>query len=166
MCRSSPDRKRAKRQRQKIKRQLTYGMYTRNEGGQLQYVAESANVTEYVNNVCSMGGTDTDLIEMDLYDTYRSLDGESSTLKYLLKCREKLITKAKESRTELQKEVNRVKLESKEENERIRKYYEVIAYGQSRAGKVVRSATAPAAAQIIKDLEKLHSVSYDSDSDC
>ena len=63
------------------------------------------------------------------------------------------------------KEVNRVKLESKEENE---KYYEVIAYGQSRAGKVVRSAmgTAPAAAQIIKDLEKLYSVSYDSDSDC
>ena len=171
MGRSSPDRKRAKRQRQKIKRKLTYGMYTRNERGQLQNVAESANVTEYVNNVCSVGGTDTDLIEMDLYDTYRSLDGESSTLKYLLKCREKLITKAKESRTkinELEKEVNRVKLESKEENERIRKYYEVIAYGQSRAGKVVRSAmgTAPAAAQIIKDLEKLYSVSYASDSDC
>ena len=84
-----------------------------------------------------MGGADTDLLEMALYDDYRLLDGESSTPNYLSRCQQKLMTKVKESKrtiNELEKEVDRVRLEKKEENERIRKYYEVIAYGKSRSG--------------------------------
>lgn len=41
---------------------------------------------------------------------------------------------------ELEKEVERAKLDGKEENERIRDFYEVIALGKSRTGKIVRSA--------------------------
>ena len=55
------------------------------------------------------------------------------------------VSEFKEINNGLQKEVDRVKLASKEENECIRNFYETIAYGKSRAGQMVRSAmgTAP-----------------------
>ena len=55
-------------------------------------------------------------LEMALYDDYRLLDGESSTPNYLSRCQQKLMTKVKESKTtinELEKEVDRVRLEKK-----------------------------------------------------
>ena len=163
MGRPSPEQKRSKRKRQKVKRKLSFSV---------------SNAQDQAECVCggdgdgdsSMGGVDTDLVEMTLYDDYGSLDGESSTPEYLLKCRRKLMVKVSEFKskiTELQKEVHRIKLASKEENERIRKFYEVIAYGKSRAGQMVRSAmgTTTDASKIIKKLEELYSVSYDSEDD-
>ena len=57
-----------------------------------------------------------------------------------------------------------LKLESKREKERIRKYYETIAFGRSRTGKIVRSAmgTSSAAGKILKELKTLYSVGHDS----
>ena len=58
----------------------------------------------------------------------------------------------------LQRELEKVKLGSKEENERIRQYYyEVVAYGHSRATMMVRSAmcSAPSAEKIMKELERM-----------
>ena len=48
-----------------------------------------------------MGGVDTDLVEMTLYDDYRRLDGESSTHEYLLKCRRKLMVKVSEFKNKI-----------------------------------------------------------------
>ena len=75
-----------------------------------------------LNNIGPIGGVDTDVVEMELYDSFRELDREPITLKYLMKCREKPISKTREYRemiNKLQKDVDRVKLEGKEENERI-----------------------------------------------
>ena len=169
MGRPSMKRKRAKRNRQKVNQKYLYSLHlpTKTVNDQLECEHETEPIK---NNSGAMGGADTDLLEMALYDDYRLLDGESSTPNYLSRCQQKLMTKVKESKTtinELEKEVDRVRLEKKEENERIRKYYEVIAYGKSRSGQMVRSAmgTAPAAAKIIKDLKELYSVSYNSDDD-
>lgn len=72
----------------------------------------------------SLGDVDTDVVEMTLYDDYRMLDGKSYSNSYLYECRKTLMEKTKE--TQLHKLDNRVKLESKEENERIRN---LIAFG-------------------------------------
>ena len=57
-----------------------------------------------------------------------------------------------------------LKLESEREKERIGKYYETIAFGRSRTGKIVRSAigTSNAAGKIVKELKTLYSVDQDN----
>ena len=78
---------------------------------------------EQANNMESMGGADTDVIEMELYDDFREMDGELSTIRYLSKCRDKLMKKTciyREEINQLQKQLDKVRLESKEEKERIR----------------------------------------------
>ena len=62
---------------------------------------------------------------------------------YLHKCRDTLKIKVQEDRVklnELQRKNMELKLESEREKDRIRKYYETIAFGRSRTGKIVRSA--------------------------
>ena len=58
-----------------------------------------------------------------------------------------------------------IRLESKEENKRIRQYFEVIAYGHSRSSRMIRSAisSVPSAEKIIKELQQIYSPSNDSD---
>ena len=46
-----------------------------------------------VNRIGSVGGTDTDIVYMGLYDSFREQDGEPATMKYLMNCRKMLIAK-------------------------------------------------------------------------
>lgn len=78
----------------------------------------------------TIGNVDADVTEMTLY--YRQLDGKFYS-KNSLKCRKTVMTRVKEYKKrihELEKEVERSKLEGKEEK-RIRDFYEVIALGKS-----------------------------------
>lgn len=104
-----------------------------------------------------VGDRDMDLVEMELYDNYRKTDGEPYPTEYLLKCRKKLKTKVHkclEKINTLELRISKINLERKEERERLRKYYETIAFGQSRTGLMVRSAmgTSKAAEKIITEL--------------
>ena len=116
---------------------------------------------------CTIGNVDTDLIEMNLYDIYRRDDGEPYSTEYLLKCTAKLRKKVEQDRlklSELQALNMKITLENKEERERIRKFYETIAFGRSRTGLLVRTAmgTSTAAGKIFKELKALYSVEQDS----
>ena len=119
----------------------------------------------------AIGDVDADVIvmEMTLYDDYRKLDGNFYSKNYLFKCRKTLMTRVKEYKKrihELEKEVERAKLDGKEENERIRDFYEVIALGKSRTGKIVRSAmgTSLNAEKIINSLERIFSADSNLDT--
>ena len=114
----------------------------------------------------SIGDDDTDLIEMSLYDDYRKDDGRPYTNHYLKQCTEKLRSKVEQYRAkicELEKENMKMKLEHKEERERIRNYYDTIAFGKSRSGQLVRMSmgTSSAAGKIIEELKTLYSVEQD-----
>ena len=122
-----------------------------------------ANNQSFPYNSTSIGDDDTDLIEMDLYDVYREEDGGLYTNE---KCTEKLKRKLKEGRirlNELLKENMEMKVQHKEEKERIRKFYDTIAFGRSRSGRMVRTAmgTSSAAGKIIEELRNLYSVEQD-----
>ena len=135
-------------------------------------ISQLQNINDSDCHVASnvvIGDVDTDLIEMDLYDTYRKKDGEQYSTEYLHKCRDKLRIKVQQDRVkliELQRKNMELKLESKREKERIRKYYETIAFGRSRTGKIVRSAMGTSSAagkrKIVKELKTLYSVGHDS----
>ena len=89
MGRPSPETKKAKRRRQKVKRKLTYPVYNAPQKGYDEHDAGSDSVLpnqdepEFSRDVGSMGGADTDLVEMGLYDSFCEQDGEPFTLKYL-----------------------------------------------------------------------------------
>lgn len=114
----------------------------------------------------TIGDVDTDLIEMDLYDLYRKEDGKGYSNEYLHKCRNKLRRKVRQDRikiNDLQRQIIELKLESEREKERIRMFYETIAFGRSRTGRIVQSAmgTSSAAGKIMKHLKDIYSVDHD-----
>ena len=114
----------------------------------------------------SIGNDDTHLIEMRLYDEYRNEDGEQYTNHYLKKSMIKLREKTQQYKVricELETENMKMKLEHKEQRERIQKYYDTIAFGRSRSGRLVRMAmgTTSAAGKIIEELKTLYSVEQD-----
>ena len=87
MGRPSPERRQAKRQKQKVRRKLTYRTQTPHQidyeintepynskgGGQPE-----STTTDYY--IVPMGGADTGLVEMDLYDIFREQDGQPFSL--------------------------------------------------------------------------------------
>ena len=110
-----------------------------------------------------IGSADMDIIEMGIYDKYRKLDGHEYPHMYLKKCRNKLIAKVKQCRENihnLEIELAQTKWKSALEKERIRKFYDIISFGQSRSGKLVSLArgTSAAAAEIIADMKKMYSI--------
>ena len=114
----------------------------------------------------ALGDADTDLIEMELYDLYREDDGQPHTVEYLQKCNGKLRAKVKEDKiiiNRLQRQNMKMKADKKDEVERIRCFYEAIAFGQSRAGTIMRTAlgTSSRAQNISKKMRKLYSVDQD-----
>ena len=113
-----------------------------------------------------LGDADTDLIEMEIYDLYREEDGEPYSVEYLQKCNEKLRRKVKDDKiiiNMLQRQNMKMKADKKDEVERIRRFYETIAFGQSRAGKMVRTAlgTSNRAQNISQQMRVLYSVHQD-----
>ena len=65
----------------------------------------------------------------------------------------------------LEKQSLKEKLKNKNSKERIRKFYETIAFGRSRGGCMVHEAmgTSKAAQEISRELKALYDVSKDSD---
>ena len=171
MGRPSPTQKKAKRQRQKVRRKLLFASYpatqeTASSSTSFGEPGEPKESHEVDNDDMRMGDVDADVVEMVVYDDYRQIDGEPYPPAYLLKCREKLMTKVKQYRSrihELERKVAQVKSESNEGKERLREYYETIAFAKSRSGRMVRPAmgTANAAGKIIRQMEALYSVEND-----
>ena len=103
---------------------------------------------------------DIDVIDMALYDSYRQIDGEPHSQEHL-KCRMKLVQRVKRYKEQinyLQEQRIRDELRHKQEKERHRKFYDTIAFAQSRTGRMVRSAmvTTNAAKEIMEELKSLY----------
>ena len=121
-----------------------------------------------MNTAYYVGDADIDLVEMDVYDAYREDDGKLPSNTYLLKCNKKLRWKINHANImirKLERQNLKEKLENENSKERIRKFYETIAFGRSRAGRMVREAmgTSKAAQEISQELKALYDVSKDSD---
>ena len=174
MGRPSPSQKKAKRQRQKVRRKL---VFANNPTAQQKTDLSSVSVREQSepeetlemenDDNMRMADVDTDVVEMVIYDDYRQVDGQPYPPAYLLKCREKLMSKVKQYRSrihELEREVAHVKSKSNEEKERLRQFYETIAFAKSRSGRMVRSAmgTASTAGKIVRQMEAMYSIENDS----
>ena len=123
---------------------------------------DSSSVTnDYQNDedaaVSEIGNQDLEMLEMNVYDTYRQEDGKPYSYNYLLDCRAKLIQKlhsCREENFELIKKMSDTKLEQQKKIRRIRQFYELIAFAKSRSGAMVRSAmgTSHNADSIIQDM--------------
>ena len=171
MGRPSPTQKKAKRQRQKVRRKLVFAsnlatQETASSSAPFGEPNESEESPEVDHVDKRMGDVDTDVVEVVVYDDYRQIDGEPYPPTYLFKCREKLMTKVQQYRSrvhELEREIAQVKSKSNEEKERLRKYYETIAFAKSRSGRMVHSAmgTANAAGKIAREMEALYSIEND-----
>ena len=86
--------------------------------------------------------------------------GEGFSNEYLHKCRNKPRRKVKQDRipiNELQRQIIELKLESEHEKNTIQMFYDTIAFGRSRSGRIVQSAmgTSSAAGKIM-ELLALH----------
>ena len=164
MGRASPEQKRTKRRRQKAKRKLfPEKTPVEKSSNEAEDFDGSDNGSTSDVEITTVGDVDMDVIDMNLYDSYRQLDGKEYPTTYLLKCREKLVDKVKKCRKRihvLEEELSQTKLDSVKEKERIRKFYEMIAFGQSHAGRLVRSARGKcsAAGEIVEDLKEMYSV--------
>lgn len=170
MGRRSPEKLKDKRKEQKAKRKLftkqdvsTCLDTPSNDTVREDYHGDSDTCTSAFGNVA----IDIDVIDMALYDSYRQIDGEPHSQEHLLKCRMKLMQKVKcykEQINYLQEQRIRDELRYKQEKERLRKFYETIAFAQSRTGRMVRSAmgTTNAAKEIMEELKSLYSTNTDS----
>ena len=159
MGRPSPERKRAKRSKQKAKRKLF--------GKSNSLPAQDSEGHDTSEELTATGDIDLDHVEMCLYDSYRQLDGEDPSQDYLLKCRSKLMDKVrqyKEALNKSQEELLTMQLAHKKELERVRRFYETIAFGKFRTGRIVRAAmgTSKAAKEIMDEMTALYSVSADA----
>ena len=112
--------------------------------------------------VSEIGDQDLEMLEMNVYDTYRQEDGKPYSYNYLLDCRAKLIQKlhsCREKNFELVKKISETQLEQRKKIKRIRQFYELIAFAKSRGGAMVRSAmgTSRKADNIIQDMNAMFS---------
>ena len=82
----------------------------------------------------------------------------------LLSCTNERRKRYKEQINYLQEQRIRDELRHKQEKERLRKFYETIAFGQSHTGRILRSAmgTTNAAKEITEELKSLYSTNTDS----
>ena len=152
MGRPSPATKRKKRQRQKARRKLKFHTESNNTSGTEQY-------NQYVVG-CDLPdeiGEDTDVMHMKLEDFYQQWDDRDYTHGYLLECRQQLIRKVESYRYKIEKlqtEKAELTLKHRKEIEEIRNFYQNIAYGTSRSGKIVKKAmsTSDSAKELLKML--------------
>ena len=166
MGRRSPEKLKDKRRKQKAKRKLftkqdvpTCLDTPSNDTVQEDYHGDCDTCTSAFGNVA----IDIDVIDMALYDSYRQIDGEPHSQEHL-KCRMQKVKRYKEQINYLQEQRIRDELRHKQEKERLRKFYETIAFGQSRTGRILRSAmgTTNAAKEIMEELKSLYSTNTDN----
>ena len=70
--------------------------------------------------ITTVGDVDMGVIDMNLYDSYRQLDGKEYPTTYLLNCRDKLVDKVKKCRERmhvLEEKLSQTKLDSMKEKE-------------------------------------------------
>lgn len=84
-------------------------------------------------------GLDLDALEM----TMPPMENDPDSLRYLLQCRQRLLSKVKKYKQnyeELKTENIKLKAKHREEIESIRSFYQNISFGLTRSGKIVRAA--------------------------
>ena len=167
MGRRSPSAKRVKRLKQKVKRKL----FAKAQGCPAQKNAypnipaeeipnnDTDNVRGSVSGTDTCLGEDVDVVTMRTEDSLKELDEEEYeySYEYLLECRQKLMRKVEEYRVyveELTSKEARLIHKHREEVERIRNFYQTIAYAPTRTGRIVKAArmNSSAAAEIMTEL--------------
>ena len=172
MGRPSPSTKRRKTKRQKVRRKLKLAANSNCDLNQ-----ETGGCGEYVVGriLPDEIGEDTDVMHMKLEDFYQQWeDSNEYTHGYLLECRQQLMKKVKSYHCkieELQTEKAELVVKHRKEIEEIRTFYQNIAYGTSRSGRIVKKAmsTSDAAKEVLKMLgykQLQKRLAMDSDSDC
>lgn len=167
----SPSTKKRKRQRQKVRRRLKFA--SGSSAGGTDNSSEPEQYKEYVVGRI-LPDEIGDVLHMKLEDFYQEWDENAVyTPTYLLECRKQLIRKVESYRCkieELHSEKAQTALKHRKEIEEIRTFYQNIAYGTSRSGRIVKKAmsTSDAAKELLDMLgyEKLRKqLSMESDSD-
>ena len=101
-------------------------------------------------------GLDLDVLEMTLCDSMAN--SETYSDEYLADCRHRQMRKVEDYRKEIKRlRAEKLEILSKQQKDiiGIRNFYQTIAFGESRTGRMVRTAmsTSQAAAQVMKELE-------------
>jgi len=163
MGRRSPQSKREKRRKQKVKRRLKFSsppcISDRSNGSCSEDTVDFEHTQDNADaehDQVSALGVDLTAVEMKLEDTLKDTDSEYS-YEYLLECRERLCRRLENCRSQLEKalSINASQVfKHRKEIESIRHFYQTIAYASSRSGQLVRNAksTSSVAATIFKEL--------------
>lgn len=119
------------------------------------------HVDELADEYTSIG-EDADVVMMHTEDTLIQLEKEPSThsCEYLLECRQTLMHKVERYRATLEKQSSAIaamKYKQRQEIERIREFYQAIAYAPTRSSLIVKRAvcSSKTAAEILQDYRKI-----------
>ncbi len=151
MGRRSPESKREKRRRLRVKRRLRF---TSSSDGdmcnssdeidqQAQVLAEGAE-QDQGNDL----GVELAAVEMTLEDELKDTDSDYS-YEYLIECRKRLCARLEHSHCQLEKALSvnaRQDFKHLKEIENITKFYQTIAYAKSRTGQLVRDTISTSSA--------------------
>lgn len=152
MGKHSPEAKRSKRKRQKVRRKLDF-VHERTCDSNPCPSSEDDQELTYSYSYEDTLGIDLDAFQMSL----ETEDNEDLPYEYLLDCRKKLIRKIEWYRKQLDTSTSEnTYLVSKHRAEirRIKTFYQNIAFGRSHSGKLVKRAlcTGKAASEFMKEL--------------
>ena len=155
--------KKAQRKRQKAKRKLSFTRkaptcadnFPPSTGSFMDSPNEAAINTD--DEEIDALGVDLDVVEM----TVANPDSEEFTYEYLQDCRKKLMLKVNAYRSELESlRLDKAKMAFKHRSQidRIRSFYQTIAFATTRTGKIVKTAmeSSSTAANIMKELESTY----------
>ena len=149
MGRPSPQLKKAKRQKQKVRRKLKFNRA--DDRACVDNCGNSEEATDIdVNNYCAVDeeeviGEDMDTLQMKLADSIMNLskDPDKHKPEYLEECRRKLITKVDTYTVRLEKaysENAKLAYKHRREIESLRSFYQSIIHLPTRTGRIVKVA--------------------------
>lgn len=170
MGKHSPESKRRQRKKQKVRRNLTFVQKCPGEcsndtatvspelSTDSTVVSEDSDQVSYHDDRGEHThlGVDLDVVEMTLKDKLMQ-DSEEYTHTYLKDCRKRLMLKVNSYRREIER-LNAEKTSlihaHKQQLDSVRSFYQNIAYGMSRTGRIVRTSiqTGKASTKMMEEL--------------
>lgn len=154
MGRISPEKKREKRKRQKVKRKLfnasnKFRKSSVNADNSGDILSSGSDGTDAILKQDDVYGVDTTVLEMQIEDGFKEQDeatcscAEQYSPEYLERCRQQLMDKVRAYRVELERErleKKKLMLETEERIQSIRTFYTNIALAPTRTGRIAKAA--------------------------
>ena len=163
MGKHSPQFKRSQRKRQKAKRKLKFGCNA--ESTTSTCVSDFLSTDSLPNSPVETSddeeldalGVDLDVVKMTFENPYK----DEFTNEYLQDCRRKLMQKVSAYRNKIESlklQQSEAVRKHKAQLDRIRSFYQTIAFASTRTGKIVKTSleTSSTAASIMKELESTY----------